>query len=890
MLLLFQQQAETQPMVEFTQRLRATVQRELSSPLEFYQEALDLDRFSSPERAAPLARYFRDKYRGFGIDVVVPVGTRALRFGIDHLSEVFPEAAVVFALGTVPPIDASSLPAHVTGRVAEPSRFTPTLSLARSLQPDAERVVIVAGMAATDSVSLSAAVSAAAALGDSLQLTVLQGLPLHDLLGKLRQLPPRTIVLFANYRRDRNGQVFEPLDIIGSMARASAAPMYASLRGYLGEGIVGGSVVSFDEEGVRTGQLIARALRRRPGERMPAVEAISKSFVADWRQLRHWGLSEDRLPPGTEVLFREPTLWQRYRLAILLAFGLIGAQSLLVGGLLLERRKRKRAQLAVQEQAAYEQMLAKLTAEAAHHASDDATRTLESSLARVAAYAGASAATLVQYSEMPMEPPARLFWVADTEREKGSHPATARLPGASNDVRLDIPLSVDGTLIGTLELYRAGAEAWPAFLVRRLDAAGEIIASGMARSRAARTIRREEELNRSVLASLSSPIAILDYHGTIVRVNDSWRDLARRAAVDASGDAFVGWNYLEECRRAELRGCQEARDVCRGIEAVLKHQTSPFRYEYQATTPEERWYELFVDRLQLSDGGAIVTHLDITDRRLAERRAEDTRRQVAHMGRVALIGELAATISHELRQPLAAIRANAEAGSLLLRNRPPDLVEAREIFHNIVEDNKRAVEVIEGVRKLLRKDEPVATTVDLNQICRDAVRLLQNDAVMRNTRLELALAPAPTPVTGDPVQLQQVVLNLTLNALEATSSSNHNRVVVVSTALRADSVEVSVHDSGPGIPANVQAHLFEPFFSTKRGGLGLGLVIVRSIIERHSGRVRVETDSSGGAVFRVTLPTTSVRELTEVADQAPSVANRALPALPPSPRSNTLAD
>jgi signal transduction histidine kinase len=888
-LLLFQQQAETQPMVEFTQRLRATVQRELASPLEFYQEALDLDRFSSRERAKPLERYFADKYRGFGIDVVVPVGTRALRFAIDHLSEVFPEAPVVFALGTVPPIEASSLPEHVTGRVAEPSRFAPTLSLARALQPDAERVVIVAGLAATDSVSLAAAVGAAAAFGDTLQRIVLQGLPLHDLLGRLRQLPPRTIVLFANFRRDGNGQVFEPLDIIGSMARASTAPMYASLRGYLGEGIVGGSVVSFDEEGVRTGQLIVRVLRRRPRERMPAVEVISKSFVADWRQLRRWGLSVDRLPSGTEVLFREPTLWQQYRMGILLAFGLIGAQSFLVGGLLLERRKRKHAQLAVEEQTTYEQMLAKLTAEAAHHAPDDGTRALEGSLARVAAYAGASAATLVQYSEMPLEPPTRLFWVADPEREKGS-PAPARSSNAPNDVRLDIPLSVDGTVIGRLELYRAGSEAWPPLLARRLDAAGELIASGMARSRAARTIRREEELNRSVLSSLSSPIAILDHHGTIVRVNEAWRDLARRAEVDASCDAFVGWNYLEECRRAEHRGCQEALDVRRGVEAVLKDQTSPFRYEYQASTPVERWYELFVDRLQLSDGGAIITHLDVTDRRIAERRAEEIRRQVAHMGRVALIGELAATISHELRQPLAAIRANAEAGSLLLRNRPPDLAEAREIFHNIVADDKRAVDVIEGVRKLLRKDEPVATTVDLNQICRDAIRLLQNDAVMRNTRLDLALAPAPTLVTGDPVQLQQVVLNLTLNALEATSSSKHNRVVTVSTALRADSVEVSVHDSGPGIPANVQAHLFEPFFSTKRGGLGLGLVIVRSIIERHSGRVRAESDSSGGAVFRVTLPTTSVRELTEVADQPPSAASRALPASPPSPRSNTLAD
>src|SRR6185503_422763 len=168
----------------------------------------------------------------------------------------------------------------------------------------------------------------------------------------------------------------------------------------------------------------------------------------------------------------------------------------------------------------------------------------EHSLAIVATFAGASAATLVQHSEMPLEPPTRLFWVAGAEIHDGSGRASARSSGDQGEARLNVPLSIEGTLIGTLEMYRAGGGAWPPFLVRRLDAAGEIIAGGMARARAARAVRREEELNRSVLASLSTPIAILDHLGTIIRVNDSWRDLASRAAVDPTLDAFVGWNYL----------------------------------------------------------------------------------------------------------------------------------------------------------------------------------------------------------------------------------------------------------------------------------------------------------------------------------------------------------
>ena len=337
-----------------------------------------------------------------------------------------------------------------------------------------------------------------------------------------------------------------------------------------------------------------------------------------------------------------------------------------------------------------------------------------------------------------------------------------------------------------------------------------------------------------------------------MRVNEAWRDVARNAQVDVEADAFVGQSYLDECRRATDRGCEEAAEVRRGIEAVLDGRVSPFRGEYRCSAPNDRWYEIFVDRLQLPEGGAIVTHLDVTDRHLAE----EARLQVAHMGRVALIGELAATISHELRQPLAAIRANAEAGDHLLARWPTEVLEAREIFQNIVADDVRAVEVIEGVRKLLRKSEPLVTTVDLNQICQHAARLLQADADHRNTCLELSLAPAPLPVIGDPVQLQQVVLNLVLNAMEATADAPEDRIVTVSTAQDEGEVEIAVHDTGPGLPVSVEQHLFESFFSTKPHGLGMGLVIVRSIVERHHGRVRVENNVFGGAVFRIRLPMT----------------------------------
>ena len=213
-LLLYQQQAETQPMMEFSEPLRETLSTELDGSVEFYQEALDFDRFSGREMSSPLTKYFEDKYRRYAIDVVVPVGGRALKFAIDRLRPILPDVPIVFALCAEPQTDSATLPGNVTGRISTASRFAPTLWMARRLQPDARRVIVVGGAGANDSASLNAAVSALAPLRDSLQLTLLQGLSLDALLPKLRELDPRSIVVFANYRQDGHGKAFEPMDVV----------------------------------------------------------------------------------------------------------------------------------------------------------------------------------------------------------------------------------------------------------------------------------------------------------------------------------------------------------------------------------------------------------------------------------------------------------------------------------------------------------------------------------------------------------------------------------------------------------------------------------------------------------------------------------------------------
>jgi two-component system, LuxR family, sensor kinase FixL len=222
---------------------------------------------------------------------------------------------------------------------------------------------------------------------------------------------------------------------------------------------------------------------------------------------------------------------------------------------------------------------------------------------------------------------------------------------------------------------------------------------------------------------------------------------------------------------------------------------------------------------------------------------------------VLTVGELTAAVSHELRQPLAAIGAHADAGALLLAQSPPDVTEARLIFEDIAADNVRANEVIEHMRLLLSKHrQDPSQLIDLNQVCSQAVRLIERSATDRGVTIELSLSPELPPVQADPVQLQQVVLNLALNAVDAAALSSGERAVTVGTGSRQNKVELFVRDTGPGLTSHVQSHLFHSFFSTKPRGLGLGLAIVRAIVEQHHGTVQAASDARGGAVFRVLLP------------------------------------
>lgn len=247
---------------------------------------------------------------------------------------------------------------------------------------------------------------------------------------------------------------------------------------------------------------------------------------------------------------------------------------------------------------------------------------------------------------------------------------------------------------------------------------------------------------------------------------------------------------------------------------------------------------------------------DIIVQRRAETEAKEQRQQLTHLTRVALLGQLSGALAHELNQPLTAILSNAQAALHFLAADRIDPVELREILGDIVAEDQRAGEVIHRLRALFKRGETQLHLLDANELVREALHVAHGDLVARNVAVATELAPQPLTVKGDRVQIEQVLLNLLVNASEAMNASEGraHELTIRTAAMGDGSVQISVADRGPGIPLEDEFKIFEPFFTTKPQGLGLGLSISRSIVTAHGGQLWGANNGGAGATFYVVLP------------------------------------
>jgi PAS domain S-box-containing protein len=683
--------------------IRQTLRSRDDMPADYFAEYLESDRFSPDVAFESLRDYIQRKYRDRHIDVVIAVAEPALEFAIRYRATLFPDAAIVVNVSAAPNASLRGEGSGITGLVSSPGDEL-TLQLALRLHPSTRRVLVVAY---APTISFAERIRSLRTAAPGVELSAFEEPSLERLLEAVRRLPERSLILYLRHSREDPGKVLFPTDVARLVSEAAPVPVYAITDSAIGTGVVGGVVRMRDQMGRRLAEMVSAILAGTRAQDMP-VESVHLVPTFDWRQIRRWGIDPASLPAGSEILFRQPTLWELYRWYFVGAVTLLLAQSALIGGLLAQRRKRRRVEAALRESEAHFRVMA---------------------------------------DSAPV-----MIWKAGTD-------------------------------------------------------------------------------------------GVCDF------VNMSVLRFTGRTFAEELGD---GWTQVIH---------PDDRANCVNTFAKAFGERDTFRLEYRARRfdGEYRWIFATGAPRWDSDGvfaGYIGSCLDITDRRQAEQALQETDRELSRLSRLIALGEYAASISHELRQPLTAIALNARSCLRILSAPTPNLEELEAGLLDVTAASQRADQLITRNRELFRSHAVEIAPMDLNGVVREAVALIATRLADTEVALEMELGDDLPAVLGDRIELQQVLLNLLTNAIEAMEPVDaRSRRLRISSFLGADhSVTVTVTDTGVGLRDVDMNRLFELSYTTKATGTGVGLSVSRSIVEAHGGTVWARPNADHGATFGFEVP------------------------------------
>jgi PAS domain S-box-containing protein len=696
----------------FTQSAGAAIRKRLieksHSKIDVYTDFLDIDRFAGDTDEIRAARYLADKHARVLPEIIMPLGTEAYRFAIKYREMLAPNVPIVFCCVTPELATARDRPRDVTGDYGEFDAGK-TIALARRLQPRAHNLIVVSGSSEIDGRWLAELRKQIGSYEKDLSTEYWIGIPYEALLDRASHLPPDTIVIFVTVYGDGTGRSFVPAQVVEALARVASAPVYGPSDTYLGRGVVGGYMDSFDLMGANAADLTLEILAGRDPATIDPKLSQNRSFQVDARQLLRWKMSERNLPAGTIVSFKKPTLWEEHRNLLLATALVILLQGIMITALLIQMFARRRAETSLKE---------------------------------------------------------------------------------------------------------------------------------------------SEERWRSVFEMSTVGIALAD-HGL--------RFLATNAAVQAmlgrTDEELRGLSPLDICTDEDRESMKALFEQV--SEGKQQSYESVQQYRHKSGAPV--WVHAHVSRMQGNKSRPplfLATTIDITDRKRAEAASRAALSELARVARLTTMGEMTASIAHEINQPLGSIVNNGSAGLRWLANATPDLEQARTCFTRIVNDGHRASQVISGIRAMLKKTSEKKEVLDINELVREVLIFAHGEIESQRIVVQTDLKEDLSEVLVDRIQLQQVVLNLVMNGIDAMAAlRGRARVLKLRSGQNeSNSVVLTVEDTGTGIDRSIVGRIFEAFFTTKERGMGMGLSICRSIVVAHGGQLSVSPGYPDGSVFQLELP------------------------------------
>jgi signal transduction histidine kinase/ABC-type uncharacterized transport system substrate-binding protein len=840
--------------------LRERVRQRLPYEVQFYNESLDTALLPDKTSQSELRDSFVRKYSGRKPDVIVAVGPAPLKFTVESGKDFFPGTPIVFSGSSKEQADSPVLDSRFTGAwmTLDPLK---TVEAALRLQPHTRHVVVVGGASSYDKHIEDLVSASLAPLKSKVDITYLYGLDMPTLLDQIRHLPRDTIILYTSIQRDGFGTRFvNAIESIPLVAGAANVPVFAMADSHIGRGFVGGYARSFAEQGQIGAEDIIQILQGKKPEDIPIVQGAS-AFTFDDRALKRWGINERDLPPGSIVLFRQPSLLDNYRWPII-ASSLVAFLLALLCAYLLSERRRRRAETDLEREVKFEKLISELSAHFINLPADKVDEGIHSALNRVVESLAIDRACILEFTEdsrrleftHSCDVQATLALGRSFETKDLPYLMTKLLQNetlviSNVDECLEmalrerqlfrwrgersgvfVPLKARGCQLGVLAFVSQEERQWSEKIVGQCRMLGQIFANALVRNRADEALTSSELLQSAILASLSSAIAVIDRKGEILGTNAQVERGGQASGMAFEKEFCVGANLLEFYRNATSAGDRVAAAILAGIRAVLHGESGQFELEWPKQSRQgRRWFLTSVTPLKTAEGGAVITRSEIT----ARKQEEDERLELS--GRLINMQEkersrLARELHDDFNQRLAVLAIDLERASLTVVDSP---AEASQKLHELW---NRASEIGADLHSLSHRLH--SSTLESLGLILGVSSLCDEFAGRHDIQVDFTHENIPHSVPPDIALCLFRIAQEGLRNVRRHSGASRAEVRLQGTE---QAISLRIEDKGIG-------------FDSSRSKAGLGIRSMQERIRLLGGRFEIRSQSGEGTVISVWVP------------------------------------